>query len=320
MEQADHFYYLYGDHSADGEITTQVISIEQTDAWAKAGVMFRESTAAGSKEISIVVRPDKQVVMQYRDTTDGSSESLGLLGGTANVKWIKLVREGDLFTGFYSFDGESWILINSATVGMAASVLRGLAITSHNDAELSTAAFNMVPPAPSGLTAASIGGDQIDLDWNPSVCATAYNLKRSTTNGGPYISVSVPFVAINYKDTGLLAGTGYHYVVSAEYLGVEGNSSAEVSAVPSALIDPEAVEISSGTIVDDGLGGQNLSFSIGSSFLGHDYRIQSSENLVAPNWQNASGVIPGNGGELHIEIPMDSGQTNRFYRLETWRK
>lgn len=79
------------------------------------------------------------------------------------------------------------------------------------------------------------------------------------------------------------------------------------------------LEISSGGIVDDGFGGQTITFSVVDSFLGHNYRIQGADDLVNSDWKDASRIVPGNGGELQIAIPMDSGKTNQFYRLEVWK-
>ena len=43
------------------------------------------------------------------------------------------------------------------------------------------------PPAvPDGFTATSISSSQIDLSWTASSGASSYNVKRSTTSGGPY--------------------------------------------------------------------------------------------------------------------------------------
>src|SRR6185436_1363797 len=43
---ADAFRFVYKPLSGDGEIVAQVDSLDPTDAWAKAGVMIRETLAA----------------------------------------------------------------------------------------------------------------------------------------------------------------------------------------------------------------------------------------------------------------------------------
>src|SRR5271156_5827392 len=45
---ADAFHFVYQTLTADGELEARVASIQNTNASAKAGVMVRQSTAAGS--------------------------------------------------------------------------------------------------------------------------------------------------------------------------------------------------------------------------------------------------------------------------------
>jgi len=89
-----------------------------------------------------------------------------------------------------------------------------------------------VPVAPTGL-AAIAGNAQVSLTWNVSSGATSYNVKHSTTSGGPYSQVGTPS-ATNYTDTGLTNGTTYFYVVSAVNSAGESANSTEVSTTPNA--------------------------------------------------------------------------------------
>ncbi len=68
-------------------------------------------------------------------------------------------------------------------------------------------------PVPTGLSATA-GNAQVSLSWNASLGATNYNVKRSTTSGGPYTIVT-NLAGTSYTDTGLANGTTYYYVVSA---------------------------------------------------------------------------------------------------------
>jgi hypothetical protein len=86
------------------------------------------------------------------------------------------------------------------------------------------------PPAPTGLTATP-GNTQVALSWTASAGATSYNVKRSTTSGGPYTKVGSPTVT-NFTDTGLTNGTPYFYVVSAVNAIGEGQNSAPATATP----------------------------------------------------------------------------------------
>lgn len=87
--------------------------------------------------------------------------------------------------------------------------------------------------APAGLTATP-GNAKVALNWNASAGATSYNVKRSTSNGGPYSTIASPSVT-NYTDTGLINGATYYYVVSAVGVSGEGADSVQASATPSGM-------------------------------------------------------------------------------------
>ena len=87
------------------------------------------------------------------------------------------------------------------------------------------------PPAAPANLQATAGNAQVMLTWSASASATSYNVKRSTTSGGPYAILSSPTVT-NFTDTGLTNGTTYYYVVSALNSAGESGNSAQASAAP----------------------------------------------------------------------------------------
>ena len=96
-----------------------------------------------------------------------------------------------------------------------------------------SAEVNATPAAPAAAVSltATVVNSQVALAWTASAGATSYNVKRSTTNNGPYSTVNSPTVT-NYTDSGLANGTTYYYVVSAVGAGGEGPNSGQVSATP----------------------------------------------------------------------------------------
>jgi predicted carbohydrate-binding protein with CBM5 and CBM33 domain len=90
-----------------------------------------------------------------------------------------------------------------------------------------------VPPAPTGLAAAA-GNAQVALTWTAASGATGYNVKRSTTNGGPYSNVATNVTGTSYTNTGLTNGTTYYYVVTAVNASGESPVSLQASGTPSA--------------------------------------------------------------------------------------
>jgi len=101
-----------------------------------------------------------------------------------------------------------------------------------NGIEIITAVSG-APAAPTGLTATAATG-QVTLNWSPALGADAYNVKRSTTHGGPYTTIASGVPNIHYLDTSVTNGTTYYYVVTAvNFLGESPNSN-EASATPNA--------------------------------------------------------------------------------------
>jgi len=86
-----------------------------------------------------------------------------------------------------------------------------------------------VTSSPTGVTAKP-GKGQVALSWGASAGASSYNVKRSSTSGGPYALIASTG-ATSYSDEGLALGT-YFYVVSAVGMSGESMNSVEVTGVP----------------------------------------------------------------------------------------
>ena len=104
LEHADAFHFAGTPLTGDGQIIARVVSMQYTDPWAKAGVMFRENFSAGSKDAMMIVTAGGGSVYQRRVKTDGPTWNTD--GPAVNVPcWVRLVRAGDMFTGYVSADG-----------------------------------------------------------------------------------------------------------------------------------------------------------------------------------------------------------------------
>jgi len=105
-----------------------------------------------------------------------------------------------------------------------------------NSVDIATVTIQVLPltapAAPTGLTAS--GGDGlVSLNWNSSVGATSYSVKRALTSGGPsYQTVMSGLTSTGATDTNVTNGTPYYYVVSAVDAVGEGSNSTEASATP----------------------------------------------------------------------------------------
>jgi hypothetical protein len=141
---ADAFHYTYFLATNDCTIIARVTSVENTDPWAKAGVMIRANLAAGSPQAMVIVTPGNGASFQWRSTTGGTM-SQSQSGGVSAPYWVKLVRTGSSFRGYVSADGGAWTQVGAAqTISMAGAVYVGLPVTAHDNADLCTAAFDNV--------------------------------------------------------------------------------------------------------------------------------------------------------------------------------
>jgi hypothetical protein len=140
---ADAFQYVYQPLSGDGQIIARVTGVQNTSAFAKGGVMLRETTAAGAVHVILDLRPDGSVEFMTRQTTGGDTTYLG--GATQTPPaWLKLVRSGSTVTGFASPDGTSWTTVGTTSVTMSPTSLIGLIVTSHDTSQMNTSTFDNV--------------------------------------------------------------------------------------------------------------------------------------------------------------------------------
>ena len=92
--ESDQFNFASTPLSGNGTLTAEVDSITNTNAWAKAGVMFRNDTTAGSPFVNMVATAGEGVSFQWRSTAGGSCNFAQVTGINTPV-WVELVRDGD---------------------------------------------------------------------------------------------------------------------------------------------------------------------------------------------------------------------------------
>jgi ketosteroid isomerase-like protein len=123
---SDQFHYVYGELTGDAVIEARVVDNgEGSNAWAKGGVMIRQSLDADSINVSgfITGGSGDGGTFQWRPVQGEGSSSNRTLTGIAPAYYVRLVREGNTFTVYMSI---------------------GLAVTSHQDGEVRTFTFDNV--------------------------------------------------------------------------------------------------------------------------------------------------------------------------------
>ncbi|NIO56571.1 MAG: hypothetical protein GTN72_10515, partial [Candidatus Latescibacteria bacterium] len=185
--EADEFHFAYKMLSGAGSITARIDSIENTNAWAKAGVMIRESLNPDSAHAFACVTPGNGVASQGRPSTGGTSFNYNQTGITA-PHWVKLERNiSGNFTVSHSANGTSWQPVTGATpqnIPMGTNVYIGLALTSHDAALTCQAVFSNI------MTAGSVSGQWANQDIGiPSNDAEPLYVAVSNATGNPAVVV-----------------------------------------------------------------------------------------------------------------------------------
>lgn len=135
----DNFHYSYQNVKGDFEISTRVLSLDNTDQWAKAGIMARRSLTDISENIFLCVTSQNGLSLQGRAEKGNGSDNINRTEGIKAPYWVKLVRKGDDFKGFISPDGINWTDAGNTTSAMPTEIYVGFAVTSHNDGVMCTA-------------------------------------------------------------------------------------------------------------------------------------------------------------------------------------
>ncbi|MDX6183648.1 family 16 glycosylhydrolase [Flavobacterium sp. Fl-77] len=142
-ESSDQFQYVNQAITGDAEIIAKINSLTNTNTYAKAGVMFRETLTPTSKHAMTDASAGAGIEFLSRNTTAGITIFEGT--GGASPKWVRLVRSGNTFTSYSSDNGTTWTQIGTPrTIGMANTIYVGMAVTSHANGTLATGVFSDV--------------------------------------------------------------------------------------------------------------------------------------------------------------------------------
>ena len=111
--------------------------------------MMRASTDPGSPYYAVFVTPGNGIAVQWRQTQAGSSGQTTTTG-SAPV-YLQITRTGPTFSAATFTDGVNWTLVPGSTksmAGLSGTLLRGLAVTSHNTGQLATVVMNSLATTP----------------------------------------------------------------------------------------------------------------------------------------------------------------------------
>jgi len=130
-DNKDEFHFAFKEVTGAATIIAKIESVENTQPYAKAGVMIRDSLDPGSRNVAVFVTPENGVRFQYRLTDKGATDRQ-FTEGLAAPYWVRLERTaGGLVRAYHSPDGATWTQFTLQSVNMTMPVYVGLAVTSH---------------------------------------------------------------------------------------------------------------------------------------------------------------------------------------------
>ena len=144
--EADSFHYVYKLVRGDSEIVAEVVSIQYTHPFAKAGLMMRESLNEYSKNVMFALTAERGGALQSR-TRERAYTDVTTPRALFAPMWMKLRRRGDEFTTYVSQNGRLWSLLDRVTVPMTESIFVGLAVAGAQDGVLNWTTFSKVREA-----------------------------------------------------------------------------------------------------------------------------------------------------------------------------
>jgi hypothetical protein len=184
---SDQFHFVYTAWSGDGQIVARVASQQNTNPYAKVGVMLRQSLDANSAFADMFLTPNGDGdYFQYRTVNGGGSSGVSSGNGSAPY-WVKLVRQANNIRGFASPDGLNWTLVGGIEITLTDPVYFGLEVVSINNGLLNTSTFDNVQVSstlseslPSGWLDTDIGS--VGLSGSASYDNGTYTVQGSGSN------------------------------------------------------------------------------------------------------------------------------------------
>jgi len=152
LHAEDSYGTIFLPKSATGNFVATVKVVElgkEVSDWFRFGIFVRndlaKKTEKGSAGSFLMFSTPKRSGAQWDEFGDGSmhnSRSLNYTKEQPLPLWLKLIRRGDRFSGYYSFDGKNWILSRESgnIAGIAKTLDVGLAAGS-NDQKSSMVKF-----------------------------------------------------------------------------------------------------------------------------------------------------------------------------------
>ncbi|MBL9174300.1 MAG: lamin tail domain-containing protein [Verrucomicrobiales bacterium] len=120
----DQFHFASTPDTNDFDVSFCVTRLDPTDVLARAGLMVRDSLDSNAPFVGVFTSPTAVGTHLLHRTSPGSIPiQTGLYPPNLPQAWLRLRRQGDLYTAFAGTDGIHWTLLGSVTQVMAAPLV-----------------------------------------------------------------------------------------------------------------------------------------------------------------------------------------------------
>lgn len=133
----DSFSYTYKTLSGNGTIIARVTGFDNilNIHGSSSGVMLRQSLTNYTKSVYVGINVDSNAEFIYRNELNAVPQVY--VSATTVPQWVKIVRAGNLFSGFISADGMNWTPIGKPqTIIMENTIYVGLANYANHDNDI----------------------------------------------------------------------------------------------------------------------------------------------------------------------------------------
>ena len=141
------FLYTARPWVGDGTFTARLLGYAGGDNGAKAGLMLRESLAAGSRQTFIHLTRGGTLSAQQKTATSGTFATTTFASSRSAPLWLRLVRSGSSISVFHSADGVSWTQLGSTgsfDYGAATTLYVGFAVSPRTNTVPAQVSFDRV--------------------------------------------------------------------------------------------------------------------------------------------------------------------------------
>jgi regulation of enolase protein 1 (concanavalin A-like superfamily) len=238
----DDLHFANRSFVGDFDLVLRIDSVDAASPATATGIMVRDNLADTSPNVFLRFSGDT-VAMSWRTGQGGETRSPTGATSAPDSPYLRLVRNGNTFTGYVSANGTTWTTVaTSDPITMASTARVGSAVASYST-DVSTAQFSgfgtyqaQPPAAPTSLVATA--GNDVVLTWvDASANELGFRVERQVVGDSTFTQIAdLDAGTTAYTDTTAVAGVNYVYRITS--YNDAGNASSDTASATIAIVVP----------------------------------------------------------------------------------